>query len=281
MALALENRSIPAQLKLDRLPLRFLALFAGLTGFGASVAGMIRAGLGVAPWDVLHVALAERTGLSVGTVAILASLVVLLLWWPLRQLPGLGTLANAVWVGVSCDLTLAVLPPATDLPWAIALMVGSVLLNGVSGSLYIGAQLGAGPRDGLMTGLHRRTGWPIAPVRLAIEGGVLLLGWLLGGPVGVGTVLYAVAMGPIVGLVLPHVLIPVRAPAGAPGSADGDAPRDTAPPAAGATDAATRAAGDTGAAPGAPGAMDAAPGIAGADDPPVEGLADEDRPEGR
>lgn len=219
MAIALENRSILAQLKLDRMPLRLIALAAGLTGFGVSVAGMIRAGLGVAPWDVLHVALAKLTGLSVGTIAIIASVVVLLLWWPLRQQPGIGTLANAVWVGLTCDLTLLVLPPVTELAPAIALMVGCVLLNGVSSSLYIGAQLGAGPRDGLMTGLHRLTGRPIALVRLLIEGTVLLLGWLLGGPVGVGTVLYAVAMGPIVGLVLPHVLIPVREP-----TTDADAP---------------------------------------------------------
>ncbi len=195
---------------MDRLPLRLLALVVGLTGFGVSVAALIRAGLGVAPWDVLHVALAARTGLTVGTVGILGSLVVLLLWWPLRQLPGIGTLANAFWVGLSCDLALAVIPPITDLPWQVVVMVAAVVLNGVAGSLYIGAQLGAGPRDGLMTGLHRRTGRPIALVRLLIEGTVLLVGWLLGGPVGVGTVLYAVAMGPIVGWVLPHVLIPVR-----------------------------------------------------------------------
>lgn len=224
MALALENRSIPAQLKLDRLPLRLLALVVGLTGFGVSVAALIRAGLGVAPWDVLHVALAARTGLTVGTVGIIASLVVLLLWWPLRQLPGIGTLANAFWVGLSCDLALAIIPPVTELPWQVAVTVAAVLLNGVAGSLYIGAQLGAGPRDGLMTGLHRRTGRPIALVRLLIEGTVLLLGWLLGGPVGVGTVLYAVAMGPIVGLVLPHVLIPVRPDApGVPAAQERDA----------------------------------------------------------
>ena len=103
--------------------------------------------------------------------------------------PGIGTLANAFWVGLSCDLALAVIPPITDLPWQVVVMVAAVVLNGVAGSLYIGAQLGAGPRDGLMTGLHRRTGRPIALVRLLIEGTVLLVGWLLGGPVGVGTVL--------------------------------------------------------------------------------------------
>lgn len=214
MALALENSSISAQLRLDRLPLRLIILLVGLTGFGVSMAGLIRAGLGVAPWDVLHVALAQRTGLTVGTVGIITSLLVLLAWWPLRQVPGIGTIANAFWIGLSCDLALWLIPPITHLPAQVAVMIGAVLLNGIAGSLYIGTQLGAGPRDGLMTGLHRRTARPISLVRLLIEGTVLLLGWLLGGPVGVGTVLYAVAMGPIVGLVLPRVLLPVgRLPA--------------------------------------------------------------------
>lgn len=191
MPSSLENLSLRAQLRVDRLPLRLLVLMAGLTLFGISVAMLVHAGLGAAPWDVLHVALAERTGLSLGLVIILTS-------------------ANSVWVGISTDVTLALLPPVHGMPAAIALLVGGVLLNAVAGALYIGAQLGAGPRDGLMTGVHRRTGLPVGPVRIGVEIAVLATGWALGGPLGVGTLVYALAIGPLMQLVLPWATIPVR-----------------------------------------------------------------------
>ncbi|UQN28434.1 YczE/YyaS/YitT family protein [Brachybacterium kimchii] len=210
MPAALENVSLRDQFHLDRIALRLLSLFLGLTGYGAALALLIRSGLGADPWDVLHVAISQRIGLSVGTVIILVSFLVLAAWIPLRQHPGIGTLANALWVGVATDLTLFVVPPVHGLPLAITMMVGGVLLNAVSDAVYIGAHLGPGPRDGLMTGLHHRTGRPVGPLRFGIEATVLVAGWLLGGPVGVGTFVYAIAIGPIVGWVLPHVTIPVR-----------------------------------------------------------------------
>lgn len=210
MPAPLENLSLRAQLRVDRLPLRLGALFVGLTGFGISIAMLIRAGLGAMPWDVLQVAIAERTGFTVGTVIIVVSLLVLAAWIPLRQHPGIGTLANAVWVGIAADLALAVLHAPDALAVRIALLLGGIVLNAVSSALYIGAQLGPGPRDGLMTGVHRRWGLPIGRVRLGVEVTVIALGWLLGGPIGVGAVLYAVGIGPLVQRVLPFLTIPVR-----------------------------------------------------------------------
>ena len=210
MPAPLQNLSLREQLAVDRLPLRLLTLFLGLTGFGAGIALILRAGLGAAPWDVLSVALAERTGLSIGTLTILTSFAVLLAWIPLRQQPGIGTLANALWVGVAMDLTLAVVPPVEGLLPGLALLVGGLVLNAVSDAVYIGAQLGPGPRDGLMTGIHHRWGLRIGPVRAVIEVTVLAIGWVLGGPVGLATVVYALGIGPIVHLVLPWVTIPVR-----------------------------------------------------------------------
>lgn len=198
------------QLGLDRLPLRLFTLAAGLTGFGVGIGLILRAGWGAAPWDVLSVALAERTGLSIGTVTILTSFLVLLLWIPLRQRPGIGTLANALWVGIAMDATLHLVPPAESVLAALSMLLAGLLLNAVSDAVYIGAQLGPGPRDGLMTGIHHRWGLRIGPVRAVIELTVLGVGWLLGGPVGIGTVVYALGIGPIVHLVLPAVTIPVR-----------------------------------------------------------------------
>ncbi|WP_114853898.1 YitT family protein [Brachybacterium sp. YJGR34] len=210
MPAPLENLSLRDQLRADRLPLRLITLALGLTGFGVGIGLILRAALGAAPWDVLSVALSDRTGLSVGTLTVLTSVVVLLAWIPLRQQPGIGTIANALWVGVALDITLFLVPPADSLPLALVLLVGGLALNAVSDAVYLGAQLGPGPRDGLMTGIHHRWGLRIGPVRAVIELGVLGIGWLLGGPVGIGTVLYALGIGPIVHLVLPHVTIPVR-----------------------------------------------------------------------
>lgn len=222
MPASLQNVSLRRQLTLDRLPLRLATLFLGLTGFGAGLAMIIRTGFGAAPWDVLSVALAERTGLSIGTLTILLSFLVLLAWIPLRQHPGIGTVANAIWVGVSIDLTLAVLPPVQGLLPGLALLTGGLVLNAVADAVYLGAQLGPGPRDGLMTGIHHRFGLPIGSVRAVIELSVLGTGWLLGGPVGLGTVLYALGIGPVVHLVLPRVTIPIRS--GPPAAREAEGP---------------------------------------------------------
>ena len=186
---------------------RLVQLFAGLFLYGASLALLVRAGLGLAPWDVLHQGLAERTGATIGSMVIAVSMVVLLLWIPLRQRPGFGTIANAVLVGVSLDLTLLVLGEVDSWPARLAFMAAGVLLNAVATALYIGALLGPGPRDGLMTGLVRRTGRSVRLVRTSLEVGVLALGWLLGGTVGLGTLAYAVGIGPIVHLLLPRLTV--------------------------------------------------------------------------
>ncbi|MGO1225352.1 MAG: YczE/YyaS/YitT family protein [Brachybacterium sp.] len=206
----LDNLSLREQLKVDRLPLRLLQMMLGLTGFGVSLAMLLESGLGGAPWDVLHAAVADRIGLSVGSVSIAVSFVVLLLWIPLRERIGIGTVANSIWVGVSIDLGMMVLPEAPTLPIAVAMMLAGVILNGISGAVYIGAQLGAGPRDGLMTGLGRVLRRPVGPVRIALEILVLATGWALGGPLGAGTVLYAIGLGPIIQLTLPYVTLRVR-----------------------------------------------------------------------
>jgi uncharacterized membrane protein YczE len=189
---------------------RLLGLYAGLVLFGVSMALMLASGLGLAPWDVFHQGLAERTGLPFGWVVIGVGALVLLLWVPLRQRPGLGTVSNVVVVGLAVDAALAVLPEPRRLAVRGAFLVAGVITNGVATGLYIGAGLGPGPRDGLMTGLASR-GHSIRLVRTAIELSVLAVGWLLGGTVGVGTVLYAVAIGP-----LAHVLIPRLTVSGRP-----------------------------------------------------------------
>lgn len=189
---------------------RFLQLLIGLAMYGISLAMFIRASLGTAPWDVLHQGLAAKTGLSLGTVVVIVSFLVLLLWIPLRQWPGIGTLFNAVLVGVFADIGLAFIPAFSHLGGQAGLLIGAVLLNGVASACYIGARLGPGARDGLMTGLARRTGWPVRVCRTGIEVVVLGSGWLLGGSVGVGTVLYALAIGPLVQLLLPRFTVPER-----------------------------------------------------------------------
>jgi uncharacterized membrane protein YczE len=182
-------------------------LFAGLILYGISLALLIRAGLGLAPWDVLHQGLARITGTSVGQMVIAVSFVVLLAWIPLRQRPGFGTIANALLVGVAVDLTMLVIDDVKALPWRLLLLIAGVALNGLATALYIGASLGPGPRDGLMTGVVARTGRSVRLVRTVIELAVLVLGWLLGGTVGVGTVLYAVSIGPIAHLLLPRLTV--------------------------------------------------------------------------
>ena len=197
------------QLRAGRLARRLPQLYLGLVLYGGTLACLIRARLGNAPWDVLHQGIAGRLSVSIGFVTVTISLVVLLAWWPLREMPGLGTISNAFVIGLAQNLGLAVLHEPSTLPGRIALMVIGVLGNAVATAMYIGARLGPGPRDGLMTGLHRRTGRPIWLVRTSLEGGVVVLGWLLGGVFGVGTALYAVAIGPLVQRLLPVFRVPL------------------------------------------------------------------------
>jgi len=181
----------------DRRTRRFANLAVGLALFGISVALMLSAGLGVDSWDVLHQGLAERLEVPFGWVINAVSLLALALWIPLRQRPGFGTVANAIVVGVVADASLAILPDFERLPTQIGVLGLGILGNGFATGLYIGAGLGPGPRDGLMTGVAIRTGRSIRSVRLAIELTVLSVGWTLGGPIGAGTVLYAFAIGPL------------------------------------------------------------------------------------
>ncbi|MEV6011372.1 hypothetical protein AB0M29_31720 [Streptomyces sp. NPDC051976] len=176
---------------------RLIRLYTGLTLYGASSALMIRAGLGLDPWDVFHQGLSRLTGLSIGVVSIVVGAAVLLLWWPIRQRPGLGTVSNVFVVGLAMDAGLDLLPYDGRLAVRVPLLLSGVLLNGVATGLYITARFGPGPRDGLMTGLHRRTGRSVRLVRTGIELTVLAAGFALGGSVGAGTVLYALAIGPL------------------------------------------------------------------------------------
>lgn len=183
--------------RLDLVPQRVIRLGSGLVLFGVSVGVMLAAGLGVGSWDVFHQGLAERTGITFGWVLNGVSIGVLLLWIPLRQPPGFGTLANALVVGVVADLILRVLTTPEGFAAQLALLILGIVANGAATGLYIGAGLGAGPRDGLMTGLAFRTGRSIRAVRTVIEITVVAAGWALGGPVGLGTVLYAISIGPL------------------------------------------------------------------------------------
>ncbi|MEV8568940.1 hypothetical protein AB0436_25720 [Streptomyces sp. NPDC051322] len=176
---------------------RLLQLYVGLVLYGVSSALLVRAGLGLEPWGVLHQGLAALTGLTIGTVSIIVGAAVLLLWIPLRQRPGLGTVSNVFVIGIAMDATLDLVPDVHALAARIPLMVAGVLLNGAATGLYISARLGPGPRDGLMTGLHQITGRPVRWVRTAIEVAVVAAGFALGGTVGVGTVVYALAIGPL------------------------------------------------------------------------------------
>ncbi|KAB1927588.1 hypothetical protein F8280_06160 [Micromonospora noduli] len=188
---------------------RLVQLYLGLTLYGVSMALMIRSDLGLDPWDVFHQGLSELTGLSFGTVTIGVGALVLLLWIPLRQRPGLGTVSNVVVIGLVVDATLALLPAAGPLGVRIAMLVTGIVANGAATALYLGAQLGPGPRDGLMTGyVARRPGRSIRLVRTVIEVTVLALGALLGGTVGVGTVAYALAIGPLAQFFIPLFAVP-------------------------------------------------------------------------
>lgn len=193
------------------MPARLGRLVAGLAMFGVGVALMVRSELGLSPWEVLHQGISFKTGILLGTVGIIVGFVVLFGWIPLREKLGVGTVANVVLIGIVIDLSLWRLPAEFEgLLARSALLVGGVVLIGVGTSLYIGAGLGPGPRDGLMTGIAKR-GFPIGVVRTGIELSVLAAGWLLGGTVGIGTVLFAFGVGPIVQVTLPHLTVPVSA----------------------------------------------------------------------
>ena len=192
------------QLKAGHLSRRLVQLYVGLTLYGVSMALMIQGHLGLDPWDVFHFGITKHLPLSFGTVVIATAFVVLLAWIPLRQWPGLGTISNAIVIGLVTDLTLSTVDRPDALWLRIVFMLAGVVVNALASALYIGAQFGPGPRDGLMTGLVRRTGLSVRLVRTTLEVSVLVIGFILGGTVGIGTVVYALSIGPLV-----HVLLPI------------------------------------------------------------------------
>jgi uncharacterized membrane protein YczE len=196
-----------AQLRAGRLLRRVPQLLGGLALYGWSMAMMIKAGLGLDPWDTFHQGLTRFIPLSFGQITMVVGALVLLAWIPLRQWPGVGTISNVVVIGLAADAGLALLPSPVSMAARIAMMVAAVVLNGLAGAAYIGTHLGPGPRDGLMTGLAARTGRSLRVIRIGIELTVLSIGFALGGVVGVGTVLYAIAIGPLVQFFLPYVAV--------------------------------------------------------------------------
>lgn len=190
-----------------RLPRRLVQLYVGLVTFAFGEALIVRARLGVMSWDVLHQGLARHLGLSIGQWSIIVGAVVLLLWIPMREKPGVGTVSNVLVIGASLDLFLRWVPAPTSLGWRVAFLSAGILINGVATAAYIGARLGPGPRDGLMTGLVRLTHRPVGWVRTGIEVSVVAVGYLLGGNLNVGTVLFVLTIGPIVHIFLPRLTV--------------------------------------------------------------------------
>lgn len=189
---------------------RLLQLYTGLVLYGVSTAMFVRANLGADPWNVFHLGVARIFSLNIGMVMIVVGALVLLLWIPLRQKPGLGTVSNVIVLGLAADAALALMPPVESLMARSILLLAAILVNAIATGMYIGAGFGSGPRDGLMTGINARTGWSVRSVRTAIEVTVLLAGWLMGGTFGVGTVLYALAIGPLIQLCLPWFRIKIQ-----------------------------------------------------------------------
>jgi uncharacterized membrane protein YczE len=181
---------------------RLPALVVGLALFGLAISLLVRADLGLNPWEVFHQGLSVRTGIPMGTVAILLGVPILLLWLPLGERPGLGTLLNVLIVGTSVNVALTVMPQADGLPMQLAMLTAGIGLYGFATGLYLSTDLGPGPRDGLMTALHHRFGWRIAPTRVTIELVVLAIGFALGGTLGLGTIVFAIAIGPLTELSL-------------------------------------------------------------------------------
>ena len=182
---------------------RLLQLYVGLCLYGLSTAMFVRADLGADPWNVFHLGVAKLLAMDIGTVMILIGALVLLVWIPLRQRPGLGTISNVIVIGLAADAALAVIPAIDSLMARSLLLASAVIVNALATGMYIGAGFGAGPRDGLMTGINARTGWSVRSVRTAIEITVLLIGCVLGGTFGVGTILYALSIGPLIQICLP------------------------------------------------------------------------------
>lgn len=189
---------------------RVSQLLIGLFLYGIAIALMVRAGIGVSPWDVLTTGLVNQTGLPFGLLTNLIGVVVLLLWIPIRQKPGVGTVLNVLLIGPSAQVGLLVIPEIEGLWLQILVFAGGLALLAIATGLYIGARLGPGPRDGLMTGLVRRTGWRIWIVRTGIEVTVLAIGWILGGQVGIGTLAFALLIGPMVNITLPLLTVPEK-----------------------------------------------------------------------
>jgi uncharacterized membrane protein YczE len=203
---------ILAPIPADARPRRIAQLLGGLLVYGFSSALLIEAVLGIDPWDVLHQGLSNKTGISIGIITIAVGVLVLLGWIPLKQRPGLGTVANAIVIGLAMDASLNLLPRPEEMWLRIAFLALGILFNGIATGLYIGAGMGPGPRDGLMTGIAAR-GHSIRVVRTGLEVAVLLAGWALGGNVGVGTVAYALLIGPIAHVTIPAFTIGRAEPA--------------------------------------------------------------------
>lgn len=190
---------------MDTVTARLAQLMVGLVLYGVTMAMLVRSGLGLDPWDVFHEGAALHVPLTFGQVVIATGALVLLLWIPLRQRPGVGTVANVIVIGLAADAGLALLPEPEAVGWQILMLLGGVVGNGVAGALYIGARLGPGPRDGLWLGLVERSGRSVRFWRTTLEVTVLAIGFLLGGTVGIGTVVYALTIGHVVQAVLPRV----------------------------------------------------------------------------
>lgn len=183
--------------------LRLTQLIVGLVLFGAGCAVMVQAGIGLDPWTVFAQGVSRQTGIGIGWITNIVGFLVLLLWIPLRQRPGIGTVANILLVGTSMQVTLGFVPAVHGFIWQLLVFIAGIGLVAIASGLYIGARFGPGPRDGLMTGLNSRFGWPIWASRLGVEATVLVAGWLLGGTVGLGTILFAALIGPAVHVCLP------------------------------------------------------------------------------
>lgn len=205
-------------------PFGLVVLLVGLWIFGTGEAMLLASTLGNSPWTVLAEGISEHSVLSVGAATFAVSVVVLLLWIPLRERPGLGTVLNAIVISVALDVMLAVLPEFDALVARAAMMVGGVLVLALGGALYLTCNLGPGPRDGLMTGLHERFGWPIAVARTGLEVSALIAGWLLGGTVGIGTAVFAFGVGPALAMFLGMLRRFVPAPVAGPGPVDAAEP---------------------------------------------------------
>ena len=204
---------MPIRATMQSMTRRLVQLYAGLLLYGLSMALQVQALLGLGPWDVFHEGVAEHTGLSFGTVVIITSVAVLLLWIPLKQKPGLGTISNVIVVGLAADLGLAIIPESHNLALQVLMLAAGVGLNAVAGAAYLGANFGPGARDGLMTGFVRLTGASVGKVRTTIELSVMAIGFLLGGTVGLGTIVYALSIGPLLQWMIPTFRAPAPAPA--------------------------------------------------------------------